>query len=128
MRTLEGLAPFWRRSPSPVIDGVTRRGWRVEDIHTLGWLESTRFCELARTVVREGILVPLEKMGIVVGKRATSSPRKRLERRRVMKDLALLGVWRKRGAGRRPRIEFLGQWLVGFEAIPLTAHGLDHRS
>ncbi len=66
VRTLEGLAPFWRRPTSPAVDGVTREGWRVEDIHTLGWLESARFVALARKVVAEDILAPLAAIGIVV--------------------------------------------------------------
>ena len=68
--TLEGLAPFWRRSPRPLTEategGVTGEGWRVEDIHTLGWLESARFAPLARKVVAEDILAPLARIGIVV--------------------------------------------------------------
>jgi hypothetical protein len=69
VRALEGLAPFWRRPPSPVKDGVTREGWRVEDIHALGWLESERFVTLAREVVEKEILGPLAALGIVVGER-----------------------------------------------------------
>jgi hypothetical protein len=66
VRTLEGFAPFWRRAASPAVGGVTREGWRVEDIHALGWLESARFAALARKVVAEDILAPLAEIGIVV--------------------------------------------------------------
>jgi hypothetical protein len=66
VRTLEGLSPFWKRGASPVTDGVTREGWRVADLHALGWLESSRFAPLARKVVAEDILKPLEAIGIVV--------------------------------------------------------------
>jgi hypothetical protein len=63
---LEGIASYWRRPPSPVKNGMTREGWRVEDIHALGWLESERFVALARKVVAEDILAPLAAIGIVV--------------------------------------------------------------
>jgi hypothetical protein len=66
VRTLEGLAPFWRRKPSPVTGGATSEGWKLDDLHTLGWLESARFVELARKVVSEDILGPLAAIGIVV--------------------------------------------------------------
>jgi hypothetical protein len=39
---------------------------RVEDIHSLGWLESERFVALARRRVAEDILRPLASIGIVV--------------------------------------------------------------
>jgi hypothetical protein len=66
VQALEGIAPYWRRPPSPIKDGLTREGWRVDDIHALGWLESERFVALARTVVAEDILAPLAAIGIVV--------------------------------------------------------------
>jgi hypothetical protein len=65
-KTLEGLAPYWRGRVSPVKDGVTAEGWKVEDIHALGWLESSRLRPLAREVVVTDILAPLDALGIVV--------------------------------------------------------------
>jgi hypothetical protein len=65
-QTLERLAVYWRRPPSPVVEGVTREGWKVDDIHALGWLESARFVELARRVVAEDILAPLAEIGVVI--------------------------------------------------------------
>jgi hypothetical protein len=65
--TLETFSGFWRCTPSPIVDGKTRDGWRVEQIHELGWLPSERFVEVARDVVRQDILAPLAKIGIVVG-------------------------------------------------------------
>jgi hypothetical protein len=64
--TLEGLSPLWRLRPTPVVDGRTRDGWRVEDLHALGWLESARMTVLAREVVRSDVLAPLDAIGIAV--------------------------------------------------------------
>jgi hypothetical protein len=66
VRALESLAPLWRSPPSPVRDGVTREGWRIEDIHALGWLESSKMVGWARQVVKDDILAPLDALGIVV--------------------------------------------------------------
>jgi hypothetical protein len=65
-KTIEGLAPFWRRRVSPVKDGKTAEGWRLEQIHELGWLESLRLTALAREVVERDILPSLDALGIVV--------------------------------------------------------------
>jgi hypothetical protein len=66
VRTLEGLARYWRHAPSAVTDGVTEEGYRVEDIHALGWLESSRYVPLAREVVTRDVLEPLARIGVVV--------------------------------------------------------------
>jgi hypothetical protein len=63
---LEGLSPLWRVRPTPIVDGKTRDGWRVDDLHALGWLESARMVVLARDVVRRDVLAPLDALGIVV--------------------------------------------------------------
>jgi hypothetical protein len=64
--TLEGLARCWRRKASSVRDGVTAEGWRVEDLHALGWLESERLLQWEREVVRRDVLAPLDALGIRV--------------------------------------------------------------
>jgi hypothetical protein len=62
--TLRGLKSFWQHRVSKVTDGVTEEGYRVADIHELGWLESERFVPRAREVVDTHILVPLATYGI----------------------------------------------------------------
>jgi hypothetical protein len=51
---------------SAVKDGVTEEGYRVDEIHELGWLESARFAPLAREVVESDTLAPLAKFGVVL--------------------------------------------------------------
>ncbi len=68
-RALEGFRTFWSGTPGEVKDGVTPRGFRVEHLHELGWLESARATPLAREVA-EGLLVPLEKHGVRVSEEA----------------------------------------------------------
>jgi hypothetical protein len=63
---LEALSSFWRVTPTPIVDGKTRDGWRVDDLHALGWLESAKMTVLAREVVRDDVLPPLDALGIVV--------------------------------------------------------------
>lgn len=65
-RSLEAFSKYWRYTPSPVENGMTREGWRLEDLHSLGWLESSKMIVLAREVVRRDILEPLDALGIVV--------------------------------------------------------------
>jgi hypothetical protein len=65
-RTLEEFSVFWRFEPHPVVDGKTRDGWRVEDLHALGWLEAARMVPHARDVVRDEVLPPLDALGIIV--------------------------------------------------------------
>lgn len=53
-------------------DGVTSEGYRVDDLHELGFLESKLAVPLARKMVEEDILVPLAALGIILpeGERA----------------------------------------------------------
>jgi hypothetical protein len=67
-RVLEALSPIWRVTPTPIVDGRTRDGWRVDDLHALGWLESAKMTILARDVVRRDVLAPLDALGIVVAR------------------------------------------------------------
>ncbi len=66
VRALEELARYWRHAPSKVTNGVTSEGYRIDDIHALGWLESSRSMPLAREVVTREIFEPLARVGIVV--------------------------------------------------------------
>jgi hypothetical protein len=67
-RALEELSVFWRYTPHPVVDGTTRDGWRVEDLHTLGWLEAALMVPQAREVVRRDVLEPLDALWILVAR------------------------------------------------------------
>lgn len=60
---MKGLHPFWSDEPGEVKCGITSRGFRVEHLHELGWLESARATPLAREVA-EALLVPLERHGV----------------------------------------------------------------
>ena len=65
-RTLDDLSIMWRMEPHPIVDGKTRDGWRLDDLHALGWLEAARMVPLARDVVRGDVLASLDALGIVV--------------------------------------------------------------
>jgi hypothetical protein len=65
-RVMGTLSTFWRVTPTPIVDGKTKDGWRLEDLHALGWLESAKMTVLARDVVRRHVLAPLDDLGIVV--------------------------------------------------------------
>ncbi len=61
--TMMDLRTFWTGTPSAVKDGVTQRGFRVDHLHELGWLESARATPHAREVAMQ-LLVPLERYGL----------------------------------------------------------------
>ncbi|CAN5627094.1 hypothetical protein BH09MYX1_BH09MYX1_37430 [soil metagenome] len=61
--TMKGFFTFWSDEPAAVTDGMTSRGFRVDHLHELGWLESARATPIAREVAEE-LLVPLERHGI----------------------------------------------------------------
>lgn len=61
--TMKGLHSFWSDEPAEVKDGITSRGFRVDHLHELGWLESARATPLAREVAEE-LLEPLARHGI----------------------------------------------------------------
>lgn len=67
--TLSGLSPFWTGEPSPVTQGITGRGFRVDHLHELGWLESARAQPLAKKVAQE-LLEPLAEHGVVISEKA----------------------------------------------------------
>ncbi len=39
-REIEKLSPIWTLRTSTVKDGVTTEGYRLSDVHELGWMES----------------------------------------------------------------------------------------
>ncbi len=63
---MKGLCEFWSGEPAEVKDGVTSRGFRVDHLHELGWLESARAIPLAREVAEE-LLEPLARHGVCLG-------------------------------------------------------------
>jgi hypothetical protein len=67
--TLRGLAEFWKADISPVKDGVTSRGFRIDHLHELGWLESARAIPLAREVAQK-LLEPLAERGVAISSTA----------------------------------------------------------
>lgn len=69
--SVEALSPLWRRRVSKVTDGATEEGWRTDDIHVLGWLESEKSVPLAKEVVARDVLAPLAALGITLDAEAT---------------------------------------------------------
>ena len=70
--SMKGLRSFWSEEPGQVKDGVTPRGFRVDHLHELGWLESARATPLAREVAEE-LLEPLERHGVRLSHEARAS-------------------------------------------------------
>jgi hypothetical protein len=64
--SIRGLEGFWKRDVARADEGKTPQGWRLEDLHELGWLEAARAVPLARDVVLEDVIPPLASFGIVV--------------------------------------------------------------
>lgn len=64
-KAILGHEHYLKRRISRVRDGVTEEGYKVSDIHELGWLESERFVPLAKKVMRDDVLDPLARRGIV---------------------------------------------------------------
>jgi hypothetical protein len=60
----------WRNLTSRVHDGVTSEGFRLEDIHALGWVESERYAPRAERAVAD-VIGRLGRFGIVVRPHAT---------------------------------------------------------
>jgi hypothetical protein len=65
-RSLEHHAPGWERLKSRASDGITSEGFRLRDVHDLGWAESSAYAEEARRTVRDEILPRLARYGIAV--------------------------------------------------------------
>jgi hypothetical protein len=71
-KTLPSFRSFWADTPGAVKDGLTPRGFRVEHLHELGWLESARATPVARETA-EALLVPLAKHGVRLSAEAHAS-------------------------------------------------------
>ncbi|HEY1960620.1 MAG TPA: hypothetical protein VGH28_33645 [Polyangiaceae bacterium] len=69
---MRGLRPFWSGEPGAVKDGVTSRGFRVDHLHELGWLEAARAVPNAKAVAQD-LLEPLERHGIVLADETRAS-------------------------------------------------------
>ncbi len=63
---LQKLSPIWRARSSRAKDGITSEGYLLKDVHELGWMESERHAATAISAVRDEIIAPLAKYGIVV--------------------------------------------------------------
>lgn len=59
-------AAGWARVGAPARGDVTPEGWRVADVHALGWMEAGEYMEVARRAVRERVVAPLARLGIDV--------------------------------------------------------------
>ena len=70
--TMKGLRVFWSGTPTTVAEGITSRGFRVDHLHELGWLESARAIPLAREVALD-LLAPLARHGVCLGDAARTS-------------------------------------------------------
>lgn len=67
LRMLELYAPHWTKLRSRTDEhGVTTEGFRMEHIRRLGWNEAEKYARAARAAVRNDILEPLSRFGIVV--------------------------------------------------------------
>ena len=58
--------PIWSRLRSRVVDGITSEGFRIDDVHQLGWMESSAYAAAARTELQASVRAPLRRYGIVV--------------------------------------------------------------
>lgn len=65
VETIAALAPLWQRLTSRVSDGITTEGYLLEHIRELGWTEASLYKERARRAVRDDVLTPLARYGIV---------------------------------------------------------------
>jgi hypothetical protein len=61
--TLRAYSYLWKHEP---VDAPIGSEWRIEDVHALGWIEPSRYVDLARAVVRDEIVPVLESIGLEV--------------------------------------------------------------
>lgn len=59
-------SPLWQKLQSRVQDGVTTEGFLVDHVHELGWMESQAYARTARATIREDVVKPLSRYGIVL--------------------------------------------------------------
>lgn len=62
--TLREYEPLWERLRSRTVNGVTSKGFQLEHVHELGWMEAQAYKELALDSVERSIREPLLKYGI----------------------------------------------------------------
>jgi hypothetical protein len=68
-REIEKLSPIWTLRTSTVKDGVTTEGYRLSDVHELGWMESQHARDVAIRTMQDEVIAPLAKVGIVTAMR-----------------------------------------------------------
>jgi hypothetical protein len=63
---MRAFQPYWRRLRSVTKDGVTTEGFRIEHVRQLGWMESPAYARAAREAMRDQVMAPLARYGIVL--------------------------------------------------------------
>jgi hypothetical protein len=63
---LQKFTPLWERLASKSQGDRTSEGFRLQDVHDLGWMEATRYRVLARDTIQRDVLGPLRERGISV--------------------------------------------------------------
>jgi hypothetical protein len=66
MKTLRQFQPYWRRLRSRVVDSITTEGFQIAHVRELGWMESQEYAAGAREAVRNCVVRPLARYGIVL--------------------------------------------------------------
>ena len=62
--TLLQLSQLWRNLKSRVVGDRTSEGYKVEDIHKLGWMVSSDYRQVAENSVRKEVVKPLSEFAI----------------------------------------------------------------
>jgi hypothetical protein len=62
MRTLTALSPLWKRTPAQRTSARYRA--TLEQIRTIGWVESRVYMDQVRAAVKDGVVAPLARYGI----------------------------------------------------------------
>ena len=62
--TLLQLSQLWRNLKSRVVGDRTSEGYKIEDIHKLGWMVSSEYRQVAEDSVRKEVVKPLGEFGI----------------------------------------------------------------
>ena len=69
-KSILGHERYLKHRVSRVKDGITEEGYKVTDIHELGWLESERYVPLAKKVMNDDVIAPLARRGIMADESA----------------------------------------------------------
>ena len=64
LSAVKAMAPLWQKLRSRVVGEVTTEGFKVSEIHDLGWMLSEDYGVLARRSVEEHVVAPLAQFGI----------------------------------------------------------------